>query len=177
MGDPSEPTPQQPGSEKAPPPSSKINVIDVDTAIKATRLLAAELGAKKLKLGMPGQLSEQDWRKQFQRHQVGLEGKVDQLQQSAKLGPSSLKKNELDNVAKEIYTELRSMAVAASCLEELDPDNVPLLDNTKVTNPSSSFFISSGSDGTSPVLFHSCGRTNWLFSLLLIPLPIFWKFS
>ena len=52
MSDPNDPNPQQPGSEKAPPPSSKVNVVDLESAIKATRLLAAELGISSLFLSL-----------------------------------------------------------------------------------------------------------------------------
>eukprot|EP01125_Pyxidicula_operculata_P006605 TRINITY_DN227_c1_g1_i1.p1 TRINITY_DN227_c1_g1~~TRINITY_DN227_c1_g1_i1.p1 ORF type:complete len:2471 (-),score=884.91 TRINITY_DN227_c1_g1_i1:132-7544(-) len=113
------------------PPSSRVNVVDMGSAVKCTRLLATELGAGKGRFGMPGKLTAEEWQKQFNTHKANLDGKVGDLLASAKMSPGSLNRNQLDGKAKEIANEMQAMAAAARNLAELSDDNIPLLDGSR----------------------------------------------
>src|SRR5690606_9425758 len=92
-------------SIKPPPTSSKINVIDMQTAIKCAKLLAQELGGKRLNQNT-GRLTEQEWSSQFKGHQVKLDKKVDEFLITAKMNPGPTGRNALDKQAGEILQEL-----------------------------------------------------------------------
>ena len=65
------------------PPSSKVNVVDMGSAVKCTRLLGTELAAGKGKFGAPGRLTAEEWQKQFNGHKTNLDNKVGELLASA----------------------------------------------------------------------------------------------
>lgn len=117
-------------NSKPPPTSSKINVIDVGSAIKCAKLLAQELGGKRLNQNS-GRLTEQEWSSQFKGHQVKLDKKIDEFLMSAKLHQGPAGKNELDKQAGEILQELKGMCSASGCLKDLNDENLPLMDGTK----------------------------------------------
>jgi len=115
------------------PPSSRVNVVDMGSAVKCTKLLATELGQGNLKFGPPGQLSAEEWQKQFNTHKANIDKNVNEILQSAKLSPGTLTRNQLDQKAKQIALEMKGMAAAARNLADIDEDNIPLIDGTKAT--------------------------------------------
>lgn len=95
---------QYPGQgpmQAAPQPGSqRVNVVDMGSAVKMTRLLGTELAAAKGKFGAPGKLTEEEWRKQFNQHRAKLDEKIADLIASGRLGPGALNRNQLDGKAK-----------------------------------------------------------------------------
>lgn len=122
------PVGMQPG-----PQSSRVNVVDMGSAVKMTRLLGTELAAAKGRFGAPGKLTEEEWRKQFNAHKAKIHEGVNDLIAQARMSPSSLNRNALDGKAKEIAMEMNNMATAARNLAALNDENMPLVDGTKAT--------------------------------------------
>eukprot|EP01124_Arcella_intermedia_P012007 TRINITY_DN1832_c0_g1_i1.p1 TRINITY_DN1832_c0_g1~~TRINITY_DN1832_c0_g1_i1.p1 ORF type:complete len:2470 (-),score=665.52 TRINITY_DN1832_c0_g1_i1:45-7454(-) len=120
-------------AQHALPPSSRVNVVDMGSAVKCTKLLATELGQGNMKFGMPGQLSAEEWQKQFNTHKGNIDKAVGEILASAKLSPGTLNRNQLDQKAKQIALDMKGMAAAARNLSEIDDENIPLLDGTKAT--------------------------------------------
>jgi len=116
-----------------PPQSQKVNVVDMGSAVKMTRLLGTELAAAKGHFGAPGKLTEEEWRKQFNAHRNKINEGVNDLIAQARLSPSSMNRNALDGKAKEIAMEMNNMATAARNLAALNDENAPLVDGTKAT--------------------------------------------
>lgn len=142
------PGPNNPGNSQL-PGSQRVNVVDMGSAVKMTRLLGAELGAAKGKFGPPGRLTEDEWRKQFNTHKAKVEEGFNDLIAQARLNPSTysfdsrisssfscsgdLNRNHLDKLAKDLGMELNNMATAARNLAALNEENAPLVDGTKAT--------------------------------------------
>jgi len=124
------PGPYQTGTMHNLPPSHKVNVVDMGSAIKCCRLLSEELGAKKLNFGGLS-LPPEEWQKKFNGHQDGLKNNLQDMLAQALMSPSGLKRNDLDNKAKDLATDLKGMSMAAGALTDLNPDNFPLMDATK----------------------------------------------
>eukprot|EP01123_Difflugia_compressa_P001391 TRINITY_DN115_c0_g2_i1.p1 TRINITY_DN115_c0_g2~~TRINITY_DN115_c0_g2_i1.p1 ORF type:complete len:1556 (-),score=395.56 TRINITY_DN115_c0_g2_i1:1402-6069(-) len=131
LGDPM--SPGNPMGNMPIPASQRVNVVDMGSAVKCTKLLATELGQGNLKFGPPGQLSAEEWQKQFNGHKNNLDKTVGEIIQSAKLSPGALNKNQLDQKAKQIALDMKGMAAAARNLADIDDDNIPLIDGTKAT--------------------------------------------
>jgi len=116
------------------PRSNKINITDLDSAMRATQALASDLGETKAnwaRQAPPTTLGEEEWKKQFDTHKANIARGVAELLGQAKLGPGSLNRNNLDAKTKELAVEMKSMATGARNLAAFNDDNVPLLDGAK----------------------------------------------
>jgi hypothetical protein len=111
-------------------PSSNINVVDMGSSIKALRLLETELGGAKLPIDT-SQLSPEEWGRLFKAIQDGIDAKVQDLLQQAKLSPGKMNRPDLDKKAADLTNDLRNLGNCARALVDLDPRNEPLLDGTR----------------------------------------------
>jgi len=112
-------------------PANNIPVTDLDSALRATRALANELGTLKGNWGKPQGMSEEEWAKQFQHHKGNLAKGLQDLLGQARLGVNNLNRNNLDARTKELVMEMMSMATAARNLAAYNEDNAPMLDGAK----------------------------------------------
>jgi len=125
--------PGYPSQSHVLPASQRVNVVNMGSAVKCTKLLTTELGQANLKFGPPSQLSADEWQNQFNTHKNNLDKTVGEILASAKLSPGTMNRNQLDQKAKQMTIDMIGMAAAARNLVDIDEDNIPLLDGTKAT--------------------------------------------
>jgi hypothetical protein len=109
------PGPNHGANHPALPPSSKVNVVDMGSAIKCARLLAQELGGKKLFTPQTS-LGPEEWGGVMKDSRQQIIGKMNDLFMQAKLKPYDLTRNDLDNRAKDITGDLKNLAAATGAL-------------------------------------------------------------
>jgi hypothetical protein len=126
-----------------------MNITDLDSAQRAARTLAGELGSTPVAWGQPpGNLQESDLEKQFQAMRstfkthylmgilsnlvlANLVTGIGDLLGQARLGPNALNRNVLDAKSRDLALELRSIATVARTLTALNDAHAPLLDGAK----------------------------------------------
>lgn len=119
------------------PKASRINITDLDSAQRAARTLAGELGSTPVAWGQPpANLTESELEKQFQATKTNLVNGLGDLLGQARLGPNGLNRNTLDAKARELALELRSIATMARTLTALNDAHAPLLDGAKAVSDS-----------------------------------------
>eukprot|EP01129_Flabellula_baltica_P008869 TRINITY_DN3549_c0_g2_i1.p1 TRINITY_DN3549_c0_g2~~TRINITY_DN3549_c0_g2_i1.p1 ORF type:complete len:2490 (-),score=653.15 TRINITY_DN3549_c0_g2_i1:73-6657(-) len=121
----------QMGYSSGMPKSHMINVVDMGSALKCTRLLSQELGSSKGRWKTNSDLSSEEWKVRVGDHFNSLSGKVNNLLGQVRANPGGITLNELDLQAKDITIDMIDLSDAVRYVVSGDESQSHLLDGAK----------------------------------------------
>jgi len=111
------------------PRSNQVKVVDLGSAMKATKFLANELGTKKANWQNKGNLTKDQAQNQFLNDKKALAAAVNELLAAVKLDPRGLQRHDMDIRAQQLASQMLSIGAGARALAEFDGS--PILDGAK----------------------------------------------
>jgi len=111
------------------PRSNQVKVVDLNSAMKATKFLANELGTKKANWQNKGNLSKEQAQNQFMNDKKALAAAVNELLAAVRLDPRGIQRHDMDIRAQQLASQMLSIGAGARALAEFDGS--PILDGAK----------------------------------------------
>jgi len=114
------------------PRSNQVNLVDLNSAMKATKFLSNELGTKKANWNNNGKLTRDQLINAMMSDKKALASAINELLATIRMDPRGLQRQGMDVRAQELARLMLSLGNGARALAEFD--GVPILDGAKAVS-------------------------------------------